>query len=121
MHSIKDYLVLLKSDLGREAGLNKKILFESLAGLEIRENNLLTRLAEEIGARKNSLFESAMRRVQMESDSKVLPIVSRLQRKSPMGDKFISNQWKVEAFGLYDSHLVSDVVKGVTNVHKVHF
>ena len=119
--SIRDYMDLLKNDLSREAGLNKKILLESLTGLEVRNNNFLTRLAEEIGARKNSVFESAKRRGKMESESKLLPIVARLQRKSPEGDKFISLQWKVEAFGLYDSHLVSDVVKGVNNVHKVKF
>ena len=112
-------MAILKSDLSRDVGLVRKLVFESLAGPQIRENNLLTRLSEAIGGRRNSIFESADRRVKLETDSKMVPIVARLQRKRPEGGNSISNQWKVEAFGFYDSHVVSDVMKGVNNVHKV--
>lgn len=117
--SLRQYLDILKSDFCRDVSVIKKLVFESLTGPTVRENNLMTSLAEKIGARKNSIFSSATQRVKLESNSKVLPIVSRLQRKSPEGDHYISNQWKVEAYGLYESHKVSDVIKGVNNVHKV--
>ena len=117
--SLKHYLNMLKSDFGRDVSVIKKLLFESLTGPMVRDNNLMTSLAEKIGARKNSIFNSALRRVKLEADNLVLPIVSRLQRKCPDGDRYISNQWKAEAYGLYESHLISDVIKGVNNVYKV--
>ena len=117
--SLKQYLNMLKSDFGRDVSVIKKLLFESLTGPMVREHNLMTRLSEKIGARKNSIFDSAARRVKLESDNQVLSIVSRLQRKSPMGDRYISNLWKAEAYGLYENHIISDVIKGVNNVHKV--
>ena len=119
LSSIKQYLNILKPDLGRDVTVIKKLIFESLTGPMVRDNNLMTSLAEKIGARRNSLYDSAAKRVKLESDNRVLPIISRLQRKSPEGDKYISNQWKAEAYALYEDHLISDVVKGVNNVHKV--
>ena len=117
--SIRDYLNILKPDLCKDVCLVRKLLFESLTGSLVRENNLLSSLSETIGARKPTLLESANRRVKLENNIKMLPIVSRLIRKSPQGDKHITNQWKVEAYGLYESDLVSDVIKGVNNVYKV--
>ena len=65
------------------------------------------------------ILKSAEVRKKLETTMKIAPIVGRPQRKSPEGEKYISMKWKLEAFELYDSHLVSDVMKGVTQVHKV--
>ena len=119
LSSIKDYLSILKPDLRRDVSLVKKLLFESLTGPKVRDNNLLSSLAAAIGGRKKSIIESSARRVKLELSTKMLPIVSRLIRKAPEGEKYISNQWKAEAYGFYESHLISDVIKGVNNVFKV--
>ena len=119
LSSIRDYLKILKPDLRRDVTLVRKLLYESLTGPKVRDNNLLSSLAEAIGARKNSIFDSSSRRVKLEINTKMLPIVSRLIRKAPEGEKYISNQWKAEAYSLYESHLLSDVIKGVNNVFKV--
>ena len=119
--SIRDYLNILKPDLRRDITLVRKLLLESLTGSNVRDNNMLSSLAEAIGVRKNSVFDSSSRRMKLEINTKMLPIVSRLIRKAPEGEKYISNQWKAEAFSLYESHLLSDVIKGVNNVYKVFF
>ena len=43
--------------------------------------------------------------------------MSLLQRSS-VGDKVISTKWKLDAYGLYENQLVSDVLKGYHNVKK---
>ena len=118
LDSIREYLIILKPDLSRDVSLVKKLLFESLTGSKVRDNNLLSSLAETIGARKQTVLHCAAQRVKLEINTKMLPIVSRLIRKSPEGEKYISNHWKAEAYGLYENHLISDVIKGVNNVYK---
>ena len=118
LSSIKEYLVLLKSDLSRDGNLVKKLILESVSGQSIRENNLLSQLAEELDVRKATVLNNVDNRIKFETEVKIVPIVSRLQRRSPVGDKFISTKWKLDAYGLYENQLVSDVLKGYHNVKK---
>ena len=119
MSSLKDYLSILKKDSSRNGVVARKVLFESVTGPSVRDTNLLSVLAEEIGARKGTILQSAKSREKFESDMKLIPFASRLQRKPPVGQNVISPEWQVKAWGFFDSEVVSDVVKGHTNVMKV--
>ena len=110
---------ILKMDSSRDGVVARKCLFESLTGPSVREANMLSVLAEKIGARKGSILTSAKNREKVENDMKLVPFTSRLQRKPPEGHNVISTEWQVQAWGFFDSEVVSDVVKGHTNVHKV--
>ena len=59
--------------------------------------------------------------MKLDEERKLVPLVSRLQRKSPEGQNIISTQWKVEAIGFFEPEVISDVLKGHNNVFKVSF
>ena len=80
---------------------------------------MLSQLADAIGARKPSILTGACRRSKLESDQKLVPLVARLQRKSPEGMHVISTQWKVEAVGFFETDVISEVLKGHNHVYKV--
>ena len=119
MNSLEKYYKLMKTDLSRSGALSRQMCLESLTGSDIQNNNLLKCLADRIGARKESVLNSAKRRVKMESDQKLIPIVTRMQRKKPEGDGFLTQEWILKAVQFYELDSTSDVLKGHCNVFKV--
>ena len=117
--SLKDYFEIIKCDLTRNAVVSRKVVLDSITGVTVRENNQLTNLAEFIGVRKPSVLISAKDRFNLESEQKLIPIVNRIQRKSPQGDSFLSTEWKLSAISFYENDAISDILKGHNNVHKV--
>ena len=119
LDSLKDYQDILKGDFSRNGVVARKCLYESLTGKSVRESGCLSALADVIGARKTSIYLSAKNREKLESDSKIVPFLSRLQRKPPVGQNIVSQEWQIKAWGFFDSEVVSEVVKGHNNVLKV--
>ena len=117
--SLKEYLDILKGDSSRNGVIARKFLYESLTGKPVRDFGLISALAEKIGARKTTILLSAKSREKFESDSKLVPFLSRLRRKPPVGQNIISPEWQVKAWGFFESEAVSEVVKGHNNVFKV--
>ena len=97
----------------------RKIILESITGSDVSENNFLTHLSEFMGVRKESVIEGSKNRSKIESMKKLIPIVSRLERKSPEGVKFISIEWKVKAVAFFETDEISEILKGHNNVFKV--
>ena len=62
-----EYLVLLKFDLSRDGNLVKKLILESVSGQSIRENNLLSQLAEELDVRKATVLNDVANHMKFES------------------------------------------------------
>ena len=121
MESLSTYLQIVKLDLSRDGSTVRNLLFESLTGPSVQDQHLLSQLADVIGARKSSVYAGAVRRSKLETEQKLVPIVSRLQRQSPHGQNVISNQWKIEAVGFFETEAISDVLKGHNNVFRVSF
>ena len=105
--SLKDYFEIIKCDLTRNAVVSRKVVLDSITGVTVRENNQLTNLAEFIGVRKPSVLISAKDRLNLESEQKLIPIVNRIQRKSPQGDSFLSTEWKLSAISFYENDAIS--------------
>ena len=121
MRSLSEFLNILKRDSTRDGVVVRKLLFESLTGSSVRDLNLLSQLAVAIGARKRSILAGACRRSKLETDHKLVPIVARLQRKSPEGKHVISTQWKLEVVGFFETDAISEVLKGHNHVYKVGY
>ena len=119
MNSLENYYTMMKTDLSRSGALSRKMCLESLTGSDVQNNNLLRCLADRIGARKESVLNSAKRRVKMESDQTLIPIVTRMQRKKPEGDGYLTQEWILKAVQFYELDSTSDVLKGHCNVFKV--
>ena len=117
--SLRKYYSILKQNLSREGVLARKIILESITGSDVSENNFLTHLSEFMGVRKESVIEGSKNRSKIESMKKLIPIVSRLERKSPEGVKFISIEWKVKAVAFFETDEISEILKGHNNVFKV--
>ena len=99
----------------------RKLLLEGITGSDLRENNLLSQIAEYIGARKESILDSSKDRTTVENNHKLIPIVARLERKSPEGTNIISIEWKIKCVAFYETDGVSDILKGHNNVFKVNY
>ena len=97
----------------------RKILLESVAGSSVRDANQLTQLADYLGARKHSLLDMSKSRIVIEDNEKLAPLVEKLARKQPEGDRIIGMDWKLKAGHFYELDNISDVVKGHHSVFKV--
>ena len=109
----------MKQNQTREGILSRKLVLESITGSDICDNKFLSQIAEYVGARKGLVLDSSKKRAQTESNEKLLPFLSRLQRKRPEGENIISLEWQLQAVALYESEAISDVCKGHNNVVKV--
>ena len=121
LKSLKVYYEILKKDLTRDGVVSRKMFLESISGADVQSNQLLTSLAKLVGIRKRTLTASSNDRIKIESEQKLVPILTRIQRKSPEGVGFISLDWILKATTFYESDLISDILKGHNNVHKVKF
>ena len=99
----------------------RKLFLEGITGSDVWENNFLSNLADYIGARKHSVIDSSKNRLKIENDQKLIPIISRLERKTPDGEKIISIEWKVKAVAFFETDEISEILKGHNNVFKVKF
>ena len=95
----------------------KKVVLESVCGLEIRDSQQLTLLSEVLGIRKKTMFEMAKQRTLMEENQELAMLVEKLGRKPPEGEKYISPEWKLEAGHFYEDKSV--LVKGHHAIYKV--
>ena len=96
LDSVKDYYKLVKSDLTRNGVVLKQVILECISGPAVREANQLSQLSEVFCARKKTVYEMSKMRLLMEENQKLVPLVQRLARKSPEGDKIITNEWKLK-------------------------
>ena len=115
--SVKDYYKLVKSDLTRSGVVLKQVILECISGPAVREANQLSQLSEVFCARKKTVYEMSKMRLSMEENQKLVPLVQRLARKSPEGDKIITNEWKLKCVEFYETK--SEIVKGHHSMYKV--
>ena len=121
LESLKQYYTILKQDSTREGIVARKLFLECITGSDVCNNNFLSHLADYMGARKHSVIDSSKNRLKVETNQKLIPIVTRLERKTPDGKKIISIEWKVKAVAFFETDEISDVLKGHNNVFKVKF
>ena len=110
---------MLKADLSRNGTITRHLLFLSVTGSSVRDRNMLSKLAGVLGTSKASITTGSHRRTKLDNDQELVPIVSRLHRKSPGGQNVISDEWMIQAYSFFETENVSDVVKGTNNVYKV--
>ena len=121
LNSLKSYYEILKKDLTKDGSVSRKLFLESITGSDVQSNNLLSSLAELMGVRKTTMCKSAKNREKLESDQKLVPILTRMQRKSPQGPGWISTEWKIKAVEFYEMDAISDIIKGHNYVYKVRY
>ena len=80
----------------------------------------MSHLADQMGARKPTVLECAKSRASLDDRQKLIPMISRLERKTPDGKGIISVEWKLKAVAFYEQDETSDIMKGHNNVFKVH-
>ena len=119
LESIKKFYNILKQDHSRNGVVGRKFLLESASGADVCDKNLLSQLSEFMGARKQTVLDCAKSRNKLDDGQKLLPMLSRLQRKTPDGLGIISVEWKIHAVSFYEQDVISDIQKGHNNVHKV--
>ena len=117
LESVKDYYELVKSDLTRIGVVLKQVILECISGPTVRDANQLSQLSEVFCARKKTVYEMSKLRLSMEENQKLVPLVERLARKSPEGDKIITNEWKLKCVEFYETK--SEIVKGHHSMYKV--
>ena len=105
--------------MSRSGVISRQLCLDAITGLDVRDNSLLSSLAERIGARKESILNSAKRRAKLDQGSKLLPIVARMQRKSPEGSGYLTDEWVLKVVLFYECDSISDVMKRHCNTHKV--
>ena len=119
--SVRDYYQVALKDRSRNGVTMRKIVLESVSGSQIRSSCQLSQVAEVLGARKQTLFESSKMRVSAEEKRELKPLVERLGRKPPEGEKVVSLAWKIEAGQFFEQDSISNIVKGHHCMHKVCF
>ena len=119
LESVKGYYKLGQSDSTRNGVAVRKIILESVSGTVIRKCGQLSNLANLLGARKKTMYECSKVRLALEEKGELIPLVEKLARKSPEGDKIISTEWKIKAGQFYEQ--VSEIVKGHHSMYKVGF
>ena len=119
LESVKGYYKLGQSDSTRNGVAVRKIILESVSGTVIRKCGQLSHLANLLGARKKTMYECSKVRLALEEKGELIPLVEKLARKSPEGDKIISTEWKIKAGQFYEQ--VSEIVKGHHSMYKVGF
>ena len=97
----------------------RKFLYESVTGPSVRDENELTEIADFLGARRKTIYESAQVREKLDETQKIKPFMDRLCRKPPSGDTFISPEWKMTAGTFYELDCVSEIIKGHHKLYKV--
>ena len=95
----------------------RKIVLEAVSGVQTRDNNQLTQLAEFLGARRQFLSDMSRGRILIEENQVLVHLVDRIGRKSPEGEHVISKEWKLRAGYFYEQ--VSDIIKGHHSIYKV--
>lgn len=119
LESLRKYYTILQTDLTRQGIVTRKLFLESVTGSDVCSQNLLSSIADYIGARKHSVIESSKHREKIEKNAELTPIIKRLKRKNPEGTKIVSVVWEIKAVAFYESAELSDVCKGHHNVFKV--
>ena len=119
LKSIRGYYTLGLSDTSRNGVTVRKIILESVSGTVISKNGQLSQLANLLGARKSTVYECSKVRLALEEKGELIPLVEKLARKSPEGDKIISTEWKIKAGQFYEQ--VSEIVKGHHSMYKVRY
>ena len=117
LESVKGYYKLGQTDTSRNGVTIRKIVLESVTGALIRKGGQLSQLADFLGARKKTVFECSKVRLATEEKGELIPLVTKLARKLPEGEKIISTEWKVKAGQFYEH--VSEIIKGHHSVYKV--
>ena len=121
LRSLQQYYEIMRKDMTRSGVISRQLCLDAITGLDVRDNSLLSSLAERIGARKESILNSAKRRAKLDQGSKLLPIVARMQRKSPEGSGYLTDEWVLKVVLFYEWDSISDVMKGHCNTHKVKY
>ena len=119
MKSLKQYYSILKKDITRNGAVARNHFLDSITGSDVQSSNLLSSLAEFIGIRKKTIWSNAKLRLRLETEHTLIPIATRMQRKSPEGDSYMSTEWKVRGMGFYELESTSEVMKGHHQVFKV--
>ena len=119
MKSLKQYYSILKKDITRNGSVARNHFLDSITGSDVQSSNLLSSLAEFIGSRKKTIWSNAKLRLRLETEHTLIPIATRMQRKSPEGDSYMSTEWKVRGMGFYELESTSEVMKGHHQVFKV--
>ena len=119
LESVKDYYKLVQSDMTRNGIVMKKVILESVTGSVIRNACQLSQLADILGARLKTLYETSKVRFLVEENKEMTPLVEKLARKSPEGDKIISREWKLKGFHFYETN--SELIKGYHCMYKVGY
>ena len=119
LFSIKSYCEILSEDLTRNGVTIRKHILESMTSPIMRQNGLLSELASFLGARRKAIYCAADVRAKVEEDRILQPFADRMAQRPPVGEKIISKEWRLKAGDFYESHTVSDPVKGHHQVYKV--
>ena len=119
LESVKDYYKLVQSDMTRNGIVMKKVILESVTGSVIRNACQLSQLADILGARLKTLYETSKVRFLVEENKEMTPLVEKLARKSPEGDKIISREWKLKGVHFYETN--SELIKGYHCMYKVGY
>ena len=78
-----------------------------MTGRSVTEANQLNQLAEASGARTKTVYNEAKTRENIEERKQIVPYLKLVARKRPEG---------IEVVYFFENPLVSDVLKGYTNV-----
>ena len=117
LNSVTSFLEMAKVDRSRNGLAVRKVVLESVCGLEIRNAQQLTVLSQVLGIRKKTMFEMAKQRILTEDNQELAPLMEKLGRKPPEGEKYISPEWKLEAVHFFEEKSV--LVKGRHAIFKV--
>ena len=119
LDSITEFYKLVHRDITRDGTVIKGIILESLCGPAVREAEQLSLLAGVLGARKHTVLDIKNQRVQLEERQEMIPLLEKLARKPPEGDKIMTWDWKLKAGQFYESK--SEIIKGHHCIYKVCF
>ena len=119
LDSVRDYYQIALRDTSRNGITTRRVVLESITGAQIRNSNQLCKLAEFLGARRQTLSESSKLRSSAEEKQVLKPLVERLCRKPPDGEKVVSLAWKIAAGQFFEKDNISDIVKGHHCLYKV--
>ena len=116
--SLRDYCTIMNGDHTRSGIFRRKIVCEALTGEPVKTGKQLDKIHLEFGLGRNLVTDSAKLRLKFETSLTLTPLLERLARKPPTGEKFVSMEWKLSVCQWFEEDHITDVMKGTHQLYK---
>ena len=116
--SLRDYCTIINRDHTRSGIVRRKIVCEALTGELVKTGRQLDKIHLEFGLARKLVTDSVKLRLKLETSLTLTPLLERLARKPPTGERFVTMEWKLKVCQWFEEDAISEVLKGTHQLYK---